>query len=148
LSRPRLTGPANPIQTAALIACAVAGAAVLTGVSPPTSIEQTLPPWQRVLWAAFMGGGALVALTGMYWWGGPFTGAAIKRTGLLAVSGGCSVYGGALLIVFGHTALVPGLQNVCIGVGCFLRAWQVNRALNEARTLALRIAAGGGGDVP
>lgn len=131
----RLTDPPNRIVTAVLGYAVLSGVLYLTGVvSDPHSIEETLSPALRVVWACSLSVGGAAALAGQYWRGRVFTGARLKRGGLLFAAGGMLAYGAAVLLVTGLEAgLQAGLANVVFGLVFADRARQVGGLLRAAQ---------------
>lgn len=141
---PRLTDPPNRIITALLGYAVLSGVLYLTGVLAPRSIEETLPPYLRVVWAACLTVGGVTALAGQYWRGRVFTGAKLKRGGLTVAAGGILAYGSAVLLVNGLSAGgQAGLTSLVFG-GAFLdRAHQIGGLLRAAAPHAEAIHRGG-----
>lgn len=124
----RPAGPANPFEAGLLIVCTIQGFWVLTGLATPSSIQLSLGPGLRFVWALllFLGGGA--SILGLWWPYDPVDGVLIKRVGLLAAAGGTFAYGLALVFI-GPVGFVVALYNIGFAVVCLIRAWQVSLAL-------------------
>jgi hypothetical protein len=144
---PRLTDPPNRIVTALLGYAVFSGSLFLAGFSKPASIDESLSPAMRLLWAACLIGGGLAALTGQYWWGRRvFTGARLKRGGLRVAGGGMLAYGAAVLLVNGLSAGgQAGLTALVFGLTFIDRAHQISGLLQEAEAHAASADRGGDG---
>lgn len=134
---PRLTDPPNEIVTALLGYAVVSGVLYLAGVFDPRSIDVTLPPALRLLWAGCLILGGSAALAGQYWLGRVFTGARVKRGGLRVAGGGLVAYGAAVLLVNGIAAggQAGGTQLV-FGLSFLARAHRVSVLLRRAQPQA------------
>lgn len=138
----RPAGPANPFEAGLLVVCTIQGLWVLIGLAQPSSIQLSLGPGLRFVWALllFVGGGA--SILGLWWPYDPVDGVLIKRVGLLAAAGGTLAYGLALVFI-GPAGYIAALYNVGFAVVCVVRAWQVSVALavHRMHLAALREAA-------
>lgn len=128
----RPAGPANPFEGFLLLVCAIQGFLVQTGAAKPTSILALLPNGFRLMWAGLLFFGGLVALSGLYWPGNPFTGVEVKRVGLLACAFPTLAYS-LVLFSLGNAAFVVATQSLLFAAACFWRIYQVSQALKAAR---------------
>lgn len=128
----RPAGPANPFEGFLLFVCVIQGFLVLTGAAKPTSMLALLPNGFRLMWAGLLFFGGLIALSGLYWPGNPFTGVEVKRVGLLACAFPTLAYS-LVLFSLGSAAFVVGTQSLLFAVACFWRIHQVSQALRAAR---------------
>lgn len=141
---PRLTDPPNRIVTALLGYAVLSGVLNLTGASASRSIEETLPPFLRVVWAASLTVGGAAALAGQYWRGRVFTGARLKRGGLLVAACGLLAYGAALLVANGWvSAGQAGGTSLLFGAVFVDRARQISGLLRAAQPHAEAFHRGG-----
>lgn len=124
----RPTGPANPFEAGLLIVCLVQGAGVLSRVAQPNSIQASLGPTLRLVWAGLLFLGGAASIIGLWWPWDPIDGVLIKRVGLLAAAGGTLAYGLALAFI-GPPGFVAALYNLGFATVCLIRAWQVTVAL-------------------
>lgn len=129
----RPTGPPNPFEAGLLIVCLVQGASVVLGFAQPNSIQESLGPILRFVWALllFVGGGA--AVIGLWWPWDPIDGVLIKRVGLLAAAGGTLAYGLALAFL-GPVGFIAAAYNIGFAVVCLIRSYQVSLAVAVYRS--------------
>ena len=129
----RPAGPANPFEAGLLLVCWLQGASVVLGFAQPNSIQESLGPGLRFVWALllFLGGGA--AVIGLWWPWDPIDGVLVKRLGLLAAAGGTLAYGLALAFL-GPIGFVAAAYNIGFAIVCLVRAWQVSVALAVYRS--------------
>lgn len=123
----------HPFEIFLLIACVAAGIPLLFGAPPPTSISASLPDWARLVWAAFLGGGAVVALVGMSWPRKTGTGIILEQIGLVAVGNACLFYAACVLVLVGHSGAFPAGINGAFGIACIWRYVQIELAIRAAR---------------
>jgi hypothetical protein len=150
VNRARLTDPPNRIVTALLAYSVLAGVLYLTGLSTPRSIDATLPPALRSVWAGCLIFGGLAALAGQYWLGRVFTAARLKRGGLRVAGLGLFAYGAAVIVTNGFDqGGQAGLTSLVFGLAFLDRAHQVGVLLRQAQPHAEALHAGrdGGRDV-
>jgi hypothetical protein len=132
----QLTGPPNPFQSYLLVAAFLTGIAYLAGWAKPSSIEATLPPLLRYVWAGTLLVGGALALAGMQWPGRPFTAARVKQAGLIGCAGGTLAYGLAAWLTFGAPAAATGISNIAFAAACLWRWWQIRQRLRVATRIA------------
>lgn len=123
----RPAGEANSYEAWVFAVCVLAGAATLTKLAQPSSLDAAVAPWLRVLWAVSMTVGGGAALAGLWWPGNPFTGVYVKRAGILAMTGPLLAYGVALLTL-GRPGVVVGLVLLGLAGAGIHRVRQISRA--------------------
>src|ERR1044071_3016933 len=82
----------HPLAQAPLITGAMAGAAYVCGVTPPTSVEALLPMWLVTCWYWLTLIRCVLTEVGA-WWRTILIGLVIERVGLFYLAGGAGVYG-------------------------------------------------------
>lgn len=137
---PRMSGR-HPFELYILYLSVLTGLPVLLGITPrPGSINAVLPTWMAFGWSAFLVGGAIVTLAGVYW-RERATGLIAEQLGLALVGvmsvaySVCLVYIGGLDVALG-AAIVAGF-----GISCLRRYFQIQEvidAVHEAEKRGLR----------
>lgn len=131
----------NPFELFLLALGLLSGLPLLWGAPPPRSTAQLLSPLLVHVWAAFLVGGCVVALVGVWWtWLGwvfraaakESTGLLLEQLGLVSVGVGTVIYGIGLI-----AADVPGSGfaaglTFAYGLACFWRAVQIQRWVRAA----------------
>lgn len=123
----RPAGDANPYEAWVFAVCVLSGAATLTRLAQPSSLDALVAPWLRVAWAGLMTVGGVFALLGLYWPGSPLTGVYVKRAGILAQTGALLAYGLALLAI-GRPGVVVALVMLGLAGAGIVRTRQITRA--------------------
>lgn len=57
----------HPFETYTLAACVIAGGSAVFGGLRPSAINAAFPLWAQIIWGALLGGGALIALVGIWY---------------------------------------------------------------------------------
>jgi hypothetical protein len=122
----------NPFEMYWLIGICIIGVLYIFGLQAPSSVAILLPGWAVKLWAVNLGIGGIIGLAGGLWRRKLLTGLALYQFGWGQIGLGTLIYGLALLISFGSTALMPGLSNLLWALACFTRVLQVQRFLQRA----------------
>lgn len=127
----------NPFELFLLGFGLLAGLPLLWGAPPPHSTAELLSPFLVHVWASFLVGGCLVALTGVWWRllgrlvlrkeTRVSTGLLLEQLGLVSVGAGLAIYGvGIIAIHVPGTSVAVGFV-FAYGVACFWRAAQIQR---------------------
>lgn len=121
----------HPFELLLLVAGVVTGSSALASGLWPNSLEQALFDWMQPVWGSLLGGGALVALLGI-WMRNRATGVLLEQVGLTAFGSACSVYGGALLVYNFPNSLVVSIFFLLIAVACVWQYLRIERAIKAA----------------
>lgn len=131
----------NPFELFLLGLGLLAGLPLLWGSPPPRSTEQLLSPFLVHVWAAFLVGGCVVALVGVWWrWLGwvfrseakHSTGLLLEQLGLVSVGVGTIIYGiGIIASGVPGSGLAVGL-TFAYGLACFVRTGRIQRWVRAA----------------
>lgn len=127
----------HPFQIFTLWLCVAVGVPLLLGKVEANSINATMAPGARTIWASLLAGGAVIALLGMIW-RNRATGLVIEQVGLVATGGATLVYAAAILASVGKGGAVATINLFSFGAAALWRWWQIQRQLIDARKLQER----------
>lgn len=110
------------------------------GATPaPASTAALLDPDLLRIWAAMLGGGSLLALTGIFWPGRMATSLVLEQVGLILVGGTVAIYVWGTVGRVTAASTMP-LAIVCgVGLACGVRVLQIRRELALLRHSTRRI---------
>jgi hypothetical protein len=120
-----------PIEFWLLLGCVFQGSCVATGVAIPVTLKESLPQPFRIVWAAFMVAGGLMALIGWVY-------SETYRIGLALVTTACLTYATALLL-HGPSGYVAAVLQSAFAIAC---AAQIRLVTKEFESVRSKIAEG------
>lgn len=119
--RPVFITPGNhPFEVMILLACVVAGGAmIVTGLRPP-SLLRGLPEQVMTVWLALIAVGGIVSLLGAFWRHDVADGLLIEAAGLIAISAACTLY---VIALFALNPIGNALASAGLLTGIAGGAW-------------------------
>lgn len=117
----------NPFELYWLVAICTIGLLYLIGAPPPNSVRQLLPDLAVKVWAANLGIGGVVALSGGLFRRQLARGLAAYQFGWALIGVATMIYGLAILIQFPVTGIYPALANLFWALACLTRVAQVQQ---------------------
>lgn len=126
-----LAGLQQPFEVFLLFLSVLTGAAFLSGVRPPTSLEHSLDHWVVQMWFSVLVLSGVIGLCGCFWPGNIVTGLLLERSAmLLAVAAGL-IYAMGLLASAGWGAVGTAASVIAYILACLVRIGGITATLNR-----------------
>jgi hypothetical protein len=123
----------HPFEVWLLGACALAGTFQLISGARPGSLSAQLSPVAQIAWCILLGGGAIVALVGVFWGGQVKVALELESIGLSSVTVACIVYAIGIFFAAGWNAFFSVVIYATFAICCLIRRRRIEKVLKPTR---------------